>query len=166
METSKVVVATELLDRALRLYFEGGSDFAALHLAGAAEELLGNFAKRPRFRLDDGSTWTTGTGLDSYVEAVQALEDPPTDSDPSDRRWAVDRLNEPRNATKHSGSADVVTFDPRLAAYQMIDRAVISFYAALLHPEFVGELFETANIRRFGDDPRASPHEPDSPPRL
>ena len=39
--TSKLDIATELLDRALRLYYERDSYFAALHLAGAAQELLG-----------------------------------------------------------------------------------------------------------------------------
>jgi hypothetical protein len=42
----KLDVACELLDRSLRLYYAGDSYFSALHLAGAAEEILGVYVER------------------------------------------------------------------------------------------------------------------------
>lgn len=41
MTIPKLLVAKELLDQALRLYYEGEAYFAALHLAGAAQEIFG-----------------------------------------------------------------------------------------------------------------------------
>ncbi|RFP13620.1 MULTISPECIES: hypothetical protein [unclassified Duganella] len=46
MAVSKLTVATEHLNRSIELYFRGDSDSSALHLAGAAQELLAKFVER------------------------------------------------------------------------------------------------------------------------
>lgn len=43
--TPKIQVAKELLDKALESYFDGAY-FAAIHLAGGAEEILGQYVTR------------------------------------------------------------------------------------------------------------------------
>jgi len=45
-QIDKLNIACELLDRSLRLYYSGDSYFACLHLAGAAEEILGVYVEK------------------------------------------------------------------------------------------------------------------------
>lgn len=136
--TSKIDIACELLEQALRLYFDGNADFATLHLAGGAEELLGKHLEAL------GRETSFASLRDSAVRITKLLND---DGKPSPARDIANLINRPKNSTKHmDGTHDaVVSFDARLQARDMLDRAVTNFYHLL---EF-HELEETALIRRF-----------------
>jgi hypothetical protein len=135
--TPKLEVACELLDRALRLYYEGGSDFAALHLAGAAEELLGRHVElaggEPSFK----SLRAAAVRLSKYLSE---------DGAESEAKDIAALMNHAKNATKHMGSKDAhVLFDPRSEAHDVLDRAVTDYYHAMA----TYELQESELIRRF-----------------
>ncbi|AKJ28712.1 hypothetical protein [Caldimonas brevitalea] len=129
------LVAAELLDTALKLFYVGECYYAALHLAGGAEELLA--------KLLEGQGRTAAFA--DMVEAVVTLSPLVDPGDPLDPKWVKWRLNEARNATKHDRPDGHVRFDPRAEAQDLLDRAVSNYYCAM---EYV-PLPETVLIRRF-----------------
>ena len=104
--TPKLVVACELLDRALRLYYEGGSDFAALHLAGAAEELLAKHIEAKGAESSFANLRDAAVRLSKYFNKDQKKSTP---------RAIAAVMNHAKNATKHMDltNDDAVTFDAR-----------------------------------------------------
>lgn len=136
--TPKLVIACELLDRALRLYFEGGSDFAVIHLAGAAEELLARHVERIG---QESAFWSLQRGA---VRLSKYFNEDGSESSPK----AIARvLNHAKNATKHmyAKDDDHVHFDARADAHDLLDRAVSNYYQAMTEYE----LDETPLIQRF-----------------
>lgn len=136
--TSKLAIAFELLDRALRLYYEEGSDFAVIHLAGAAEELLARHVERLGQESADKSLQRGAVRLSKYF-SEDGSESPPK---------AIARvMNHAKNATKHmdANDEDNVHFDARADAHDLLDRAVSNYYQAMTKYE----LAETPLIRRF-----------------
>jgi hypothetical protein len=147
----KHAVATELLDRALRLYFEGDSYFAALHLAGAAEEVLAVYIRG--LKEDDGEPLVPA--FDSLREAAALLAEREVGAD----RKVVERrigeaMNEAKNSTKHKRgrSDEFVDFDARTEAKQMLDFAVANYYQ--LAPSL--GLAHTPLLERFNDELRGA----------
>jgi hypothetical protein len=136
--TPKLLVAAELLDRALRLYYEGGSDFAALHLAGAAEELLGKHIEAKGGESSFTSLRNAAVRLSKYFDEDR------TESTP---KSIANAMNHAKNATKHMDlkDDDVVVFDARTEAHDLLDRAVSNYYQAMTEYE----LEETVLVRRF-----------------
>ncbi|WKB55974.1 hypothetical protein [Eleftheria terrae] len=135
VERQQYLVAAELLDLALELFYAGNRYYAVLHLAGGAEELLAKLVE---------SKGRTGAFSD-HVEAIVKLS-PLVDPDaPLDAKWVRWRLNEARNSTKHERPDGLLRFDPRAEAWDMLDRAVSNYYRAM---EFV-PLPETLLVRRF-----------------
>ena len=136
--TPKLEVACQLLDRALRLYYEGDSDFAALHLAGAAEELLGRHVElaggEPSFK----SLQSAAVRLSKYFAEDR------TESTP---KAIATVMNHAKNAIKHMApSGDKhVSFDARNEAHDLLDRAVTNYYQAMS----TYELQETELIAKF-----------------
>ena len=136
--TKKLTIAAELLDRALGLYYEGNSNFAALHLAGGADELLGKHLNASGRESSFESLRNAAVRFSKYVSEDR------TDSAPK-AMAAV--MNHAKNATKHmDGQSDgEVHFDARSEAHDLLDRAVTNYY------ELMGmyELPETELIGRF-----------------
>lgn len=140
MATTQLKIAIELLDQAIRLYYDGGVDFAALHLAGAAEELLGRQLERI------GQTTAFTSLRDAAVQISANLDD----EGPATQKQVADAMNYAKNHTKHGldGASPSATFDARAEAEDMIDRALTNFYALANRVP----LSETERIRRFNAD--------------
>ncbi|WP_371322398.1 hypothetical protein VX159_08175 [Dechloromonas sp. ZY10] len=144
--TQKVNVACELLECALRLYYEEGSDFAALHLAGAAEELLGMQVERIGGKsefsaLKDGALRISPAIRDAYFNGKGNT---PT------KKTMAKAINHAKNATKHMDPSDVdyVAFNARAEARKILERAVHNFQE--VYSEMIEvEIKETELIRRF-----------------
>lgn len=136
--TPKLKIACELLECALRLYYEGCSDFAALHLAGAAEELLGRFVERIGGESEFASLQRGAMRISKCLNE---------DGKESKSKNIAALINHAKNASKHMDQNDIdhVVFDPRAETRKILDRAVPNFYNAMT--EF--ELDETELIRRF-----------------
>jgi len=136
--TPKLLVAAELLDRALRLYYEEGSDFAALHLAGAAEELLGKHVEV------SGGESTFNSLKQAAVRLSKYINESGTESSP---KAIAAVMNRAKNSTKHmDGESDGhAHFDPRQEAHDLLDRAVSNYYQLMS----THDLLETELIRRF-----------------
>lgn len=112
----------ELLDSALRLYFEGEADFAALHLSGAAEELLGNLLRARDCtpvldNLQDVmmKAWTL-LSTDDLLLMDGATMSP---------KAIAEVMNRARNHVKHSTQA--ATYDARSEARDMLERALLNY---------------------------------------
>jgi len=121
MAISKLIVATEYLNRSIELYFRGDSDFSALHLAGAAQELLGKFVEL------SGGQSAHSQLVDGAVRISNALN--PAGA-PSTAKGIRGVINFAKNRAKHMDDAgdDVIEFDARRAAGEMLDIAVEEFY--------------------------------------
>ncbi len=141
--TEKLVIATELLDRALQMYYEGNSYFASLHLAGAAEEILAVYVKK------HGGTSSFESMRDfavmlSKTEIVKNIIDDGVEPTPKN---IADIMNRAKNTTKHMNETDddLVRFDAQAEAKDLLDRAVTNYY----HLMSFLELEETDLLRRF-----------------
>ena len=117
----KTQVACQLLERAIELHLRGDSYYASLHLGGAAEELLSVTARElgiePTF--------------DQMKKAMVAISKPSTKlEEEAIDKWAHDRMNEAKNSVKHKrGARDVsVAFAPEEESYDVIDRAISTYY--------------------------------------
>lgn len=135
--TEKLVVATELLDRALRMYYEGSSYFAALHLAGAAEEILGVYVERHGGESSFKSLQRGSVKISKFVNGG-------VESKPKDIAFV---MNHAKNSTKHMDTEDDdhVYFNPQTEARDLLDRAVSNYYSLMS----LYELPETELVRRF-----------------
>jgi hypothetical protein len=138
--TPKMQVAKELLDKALESYFDGAY-FAAIHLAGGAEEILGRYVTRI-------------TGTDNAFKSLQNFAvsiSEPQDQDEHDlTHKAIERLmTYARNRTKHINQAgdDDVKFDPQCEAKDLLNRAVTDYYHLMNYVPFE----ESAVLRRFNE---------------
>jgi hypothetical protein len=136
MTVEKLTVACEFLEQALRLYYES-SYFSAIHLAGAAEELLGAHLTL----LGKESTFH------NYRTVGVALANSFGDGPPITRRDMETLLNHAKNRSKHMDSLEdgVITFDPAEAAHELLDRAVSDYYHLMQYCP----LAETPLIARF-----------------
>src|SRR5688572_8690140 len=98
-DVDRLVVACELLDRSLRLYYDGDSYFASLHLAGAAEEILGAYAEK--CGLESAFRSFKSAGAKIFKSRHGSVE--------ADERALADLMNLAKNQTKHGHGP--VTFD-------------------------------------------------------
>lgn len=142
MAIPKLLVANELLDQALRLCYEGESYFAALHLAGAAQEIFGKTLTSLRLE----------SALENHVK-VSFRSDKHLGSDGgqvTSEKEVRDEVLFAKNATKHLdiGRESSVDFDAQIEAYDLLDHAVSDFNQ-LADLKLVEE---TARIRRFNED--------------
>jgi hypothetical protein len=138
--TDKLLVALELLERALSMYYTGDSYFAALHLAGGAEEIFRGYVKR------SGGEASFESIREGAVRISQFLGDR-AGSNPKD---VAKIMNYARNRTKHidDNGDDDVRFDPPTEAFDMLSRAVSDYYTLMEH----FELEETQLISRFNSE--------------
>lgn len=142
IETSKLMIATELLDCGLRLYFEGNSYFGSLHLAGAAEEILGVYITH-----HGGDSALKGM-LDGAVRLSKYTDDSGIPSNPND---IYNFIKLPQNSTKHMNDLNdsAVSFDAKSEAEAILNRAISNYYHLMAHSVF--DLKETDLIARFNN---------------
>ena len=121
MTIGKQTIAAEYLTRAIELYFRGDSYFSALHLAGAAQELLGKFVER---------TGTDSAHTSLVKGAVRISKFVNEDGEPSTEKQIRAAVNYAKNRVKHMDNEgdDAVDFDPRIQARDMLNLAVSEFY--------------------------------------
>ena len=145
----KSEVACELLDRAIELHLRGDSYYAALHLGGAAEELLSVSAREVQV--------APGTFLkpafDQMKRAIVALSKPSSEAERQEvEKWAHDRMNDAKNSIKHKRGArdNSVNFDAKEESYDMIDRAVTTYFQlfSILHLRHLPSIQEFDKRRR------------------
>ncbi|MGZ9667909.1 hypothetical protein ACXX9E_17805 [Pseudomonas sp. GNP014] len=135
--TQKLLVAVELLERALATYFEGKYFFAALHLAGGADEILGIYVNRLG---EESSFESLRDGAVKFSRLINEGRE-------SSARDMATIINHAKNRTKHldkSGDDDIC-FDPATEAVNLLDRAVSNYYRLMNH----FNLSETELINRF-----------------
>lgn len=123
-------VALELLDRSIELYLRGDSFYAALHLAGAAEELLAVYARA----IPIAPAVALSPAFDQMKEAIVSLISPQSPAERIDaEKWAHDRLSDAKNSVKHKRGPrdDSVNFDSKEEAYDVIDRAITTYFQLL-----------------------------------
>jgi hypothetical protein len=119
--TPKQRVALELLDSALQMYY-AKNYFAAIHLAGAAEELFGTYlelwksAKPAADSFHDEAVQLLGYGLGEVPAALS--------------KQLYRAIFHSRNRTKHMNLQDDhdINFDPLLEAETVLSRALSNFY--------------------------------------
>ncbi|MES9972069.1 MAG: hypothetical protein ABW092_18710, partial [Candidatus Thiodiazotropha sp.] len=111
--TSKLDIAKELFDSALYHYYETKSYYSAIHLAGAAEEILGAFV-----------TANNGESSFEYLKNVtitfaEILRD---DGTKPKQKEIANMLNYPKNSTKHMNDKgdDMVYFAAKAAAKDLL----------------------------------------------
>jgi hypothetical protein len=134
----RLFVACELLDCALRLYYEGQYHYATLHLAGAAEEILGVYVEQ----CGAPSSFTSSKSAAAKIAVILG-----GGSEGASRKAIGDLMNYAKNRTKHGHGP--VDFDARQEAKEILDRAVTNYYALMnVYPE----LPESPLISRFNSD--------------
>ena len=124
---TKSEVACELLDRAIELHLRGDSYYAALHLGGAAEELLSVSAREVQVAPDT----FLKPAFDQMKELIVALSNPSSRAERQEaERWAHHRMNDAKNSIKHKRGVkdDSVNFDAKEESYDMIDRAITTYF--------------------------------------
>lgn len=138
--TKKLAVACELLDRSLKLYYEGDSYFSALHLAGAAEEILGVYVE-----CNGGES--SFRSLQHGAVRISKIINGGIESTPRDIAAAMNRA---KNSTKHMDKQgdEHVEFDAEAEAHDLLDRAVSNYYYLMSFYE----LPETALVHRFNSE--------------
>ena len=139
-KTSKLTVASELLDNALRLYFEEHAYFSSLHLAGAADEILGAYVTHHGDVSAFKSILNTAVRLSKYIDKNGIK---------SSSVEIKNLMNYPKNSVKHMNSLsdDSVSFDAKFEAESMLDRAISNYYLLMAHS--VLSLKSTDLIDRF-----------------
>ncbi|WP_122737171.1 hypothetical protein [Pseudomonas viridiflava] len=140
--TPKIETASQLLDTALRHYFsEPPEYFAAICLAGAAEELLGRHVEAK------GGESSLSSIKNSAVRLSRLLDEK---GEPATEQVIHNLMNKAKNSTKHmNGSLDsTVFFDPKAEAKDLLDRGVANYYQLMVHYE----LKETDLLTRFNNE--------------
>lgn len=121
-DIQKFLVAEEMLNWALKAYRSGSGYFAALHLAGAAEEVFAVYLRSPGNNLTPAS--------DSFTELVLHVSEPKNKKEAKQiEESTIARMNAARNAVKHKRGHgdDVVTFDAEDEAVAAIRRAINNY---------------------------------------
>ncbi|MCG6976866.1 MAG: hypothetical protein LJE56_10795 [Acidiferrobacterales bacterium] len=134
--TPKLEIGLELLETSLRCYFETKEYYSSLHLAGAAEEILGAhltiIGEENSFRNTKRSTLAVGKEIIGTTQTGKEV---------------TNFLNYFKNHTKHMNGIEdsAVGFSGKEEAYEILDRAISDFYNLMNY----FNLSETELIRRF-----------------
>lgn len=153
VSTPKHQVAIELLEAALRTYVEGKSYYAALHLAGGAEEVLSVYARSMHIQAGEPMV----PAYDSFKNAVVALSGPTSEQERHAEHKAIaDLMNRAMNSVKHKYGIDdeFVSFDAKEESAEVIDRAVTTYFQmqaslTLPHLPLIAE-FDASRRKRTG----------------
>lgn len=121
-QVQKLDIAAEQLEDALKAYFDGRFH-SAIVLAGAAEQLLAGYV------LKHGLTPAWSHMRTSILKIANALkEQDDHGSSLSTEKDIGDLMNRVYNHSKHAGAKDHgVWMDPKLAAQEVIDRAISNY---------------------------------------
>jgi hypothetical protein len=142
IEVRKLEIAREYLDAAIEFFLARTNYFCAIHLAAAAEELLG--AHLPVSDRIFTSAWKAERGLMCLSGTV-----------PADEREAVKKairsVNEWKNDVKHmsDGTSPTILIDPAFAAEHHIEQALVDFYKLNLRKSDAIWKFETHQNRKL-----------------
>lgn len=119
--TEKLDIAIEHLTVALRLYYETGEFYAALHLAGAAEDLLSEYLKV----LKEKNPKESEAEASVKIAKRMGVE--------TKRKHYYQAVNFAKNHTKHMNGIDEseVEFNAQKESFDMIDRAIANYYILL-----------------------------------
>lgn len=120
---SSLKIQSEFLESALRLYFEHQAYSAALHLAGAAEELMGKL-----LREHGGMPYLDHLQqifMDAWNEMISERPVATIDGKPMTAKSIADDLNSAKNHVKHSVAP--ATYDARVEACWMLWRAFSNY---------------------------------------
>ena len=123
----KLLVAVQLLERAVELHLRGDSFYASIHLSAAAEEILNVYARQ--VTLDDGSQFKPS--FDEAKDAMVTTLNPQTDLQrQAAEKWAYDRLTRAKNIVKHMrGPKDTqVNMDAEVESDDCLDRAISTYF--------------------------------------
>jgi hypothetical protein len=123
---SKLSIAVELLERAIELHLRGDSYYAAIHLAGAAEELLNVYTRQIQL----GHGVRMKPTFDQIKDGLVAILNPQSASDrEAAEKWAFDRMTWAKNSVKHMrGAKDIdLQLDAEVESEDVIDRAVSTY---------------------------------------
>jgi hypothetical protein len=129
-QLSKLAAAEAQLERALDLYLSGNDYLAAITLAGAAEEPLGKMVEVQggKHALQSDASAMGMVHVHLYSEVLP-------------KKRAVAHINRVRDWLKHYGDGSNIEIDPRVEAYDIIDRAVSNYWQLTSR--------ETERMRRF-----------------
>lgn len=113
----KIDIALELLDRAIHCYMNSKEYFSAIHLAGASEELLGEYVR------DIGGKDI----LTSFAEAMHKIG--LLDGNVLPVKENKKHLNNVKNSIKHKNNVhdDRIEIDEEMEARDMIERSISNF---------------------------------------
>jgi len=118
---TKIQIACEYLDLAMNLFLDDNNLFCAIHLAAAAEELLGQHL--PEEINSHTRSWKAQKALECIERGTEIAD-----------KKAKEFINWPKNAVKHmnrgnGGNDDTqITIDPAEEAEWLIERALSNFY--------------------------------------
>jgi hypothetical protein len=115
----KIDIAREMLETALKLYFEGKDYFSVIQLAGASEEIFGKYLKEKGII----------NSLESDVEGFILINKKLLHRDVT-KEEARHFFNKIKNSIKHMyGENDkTVSLDPLESARSMLGRAVMNWW--------------------------------------
>ena len=136
--TPKMRVAIELLENAIDAYFRAAY-FAAIQLAGGAEEIFGKYI---------GRVSSADNAFASLKNFAVELAGPSDENERAALGKAIrDRMTYARNRTKHINETgdDDILFNPNFEAKDLLDRAVSDYY----HLMNYFSLPESDLLRRF-----------------
>src|SRR5271157_5637521 len=109
---SKLDIAKEYLNTAMQCYLDGVNYFSAMHLAGAAEELLGRWLHE------------TDRSFTRHLKAQKAMATIETGKTPTDKE-IINYLNWSKNAIKHMDDCNPhIQINPISEARYWIGRAI------------------------------------------
>ena len=112
-------IAEHQLLAALRMWRE--EDYlCAITLSGAAEEILGKRLRKINKQ----------PAIDSFKKAIEALAELEGESlDHKSKKLSHDLLNQTKNELKHYDGDQVLDFDLKADAEEMIDRAIYNYHS-------------------------------------
>jgi hypothetical protein len=115
-------IALEHLEEALRMYLDEKAYFAAITLAGAAEEILGKLAKH------QGKE----NSIESLKKAARQIHER-VYGETIEPAAIADRANYARNKLKHvnPGLEPLVTINVEEEAYDMLNRAIDNYWLVM-----------------------------------
>lgn len=121
-DTEKFDVAIEMLEWSIKAFFSGSGYYAAIHLAGAAEEVLSVYLRSPDYELTPAA--------DSFTALFLHLSEPKSRQETKKLKdWLFERMNDARNSVKHKrGHGDgLVAFNAEVEAVDIIERAIENY---------------------------------------
>ena len=113
---NKVDISKQQIERAILLFNNENDYISALTLSGAADEVLGTILKNKGLS-------SSYSGISSLMNQVHEQ----TQKQPYTSKEFNEIANGPRNHIKHYSNTEMVEFDPKQEACNMIYRAICNY---------------------------------------